>query len=125
MLASNTAKINGRILPIRKNVNCKTKNVIYLCICKKCSTNNAYFGQTVQKQHDRMSGHREKFCMEKYKKSALSWHAYDTHEGDLALTDYDIAVIKKVPPRKLNREEFMFIDKFDTQTKGLNRYQVV
>ena len=36
-----------------------------------------------------------------------------------------VAVFKKVPPRRLNREEFILIDKFDTLTKGLNRYQVV
>ena len=52
-------------------------------------------------------------------------HAYDTHDGDLTISDYSIAVLKKVPPRRLNREEHMFIDKFETQTRGLNRYQVV
>ena len=72
-----------------------------------------------------MSGHRDKFNMGKYKKSALSMHAYDTHGGDLTLEDFRVAVLKKVPPRRLNREEFILIDKFDTLTKGLNRYQVV
>tara|TARA_Y100000296_G_scaffold59201_1_gene68282 strand:- start:211 stop:429 length:219 start_codon:yes stop_codon:yes gene_type:complete len=71
-----------------------------------------------------MSGHREKFNIRKYKKSALSMHAYDIHGGDLSLKDFSIAVMKKVPPRRLNREEYIFIDRFDTQTKGLNRYQV-
>ena len=52
-------------------------------------------------------------------------HAYDTHGGDLTLEDFSVAVLKKVPPRRLNREEFILIDKFDTLTKGLNRYQVV
>ena len=52
-------------------------------------------------------------------------HAYDTHGGDLTLEDFSVAVLKKVPLRKLNREEFIFIDKYDTLTKGLNRYQVV
>ena len=104
---------------------CKTKKCIYLCICKKCIENNAYFGQTVQEQHNRMSGHRDKFNMGKYKKSALSMHAYDTHGGDLTLEDFSVAVLKKVPPRRLNREEFIFIDKFDILTKGLNRYHVV
>ena len=72
-----------------------------------------------------MSGHRDKFKISKYKKSALSMHAYDTHDGDLTIRDYSIAVLKKVPPRRLNREEHMFIDKFETQTRRLNRYQVV
>ena len=72
-----------------------------------------------------MLGHRDKFNMGKYKKSALSMHAYDTHVGDLTLEDFSVAVLKKVPPRRLNGEEFIFIVKFDTLTKGLNRYQVV
>jgi len=102
MMEPNAVKINDKELLIPQNVNCKSKNVIYLCICKKCVANGAYFGQTVQNYNDRMSGHRDKFFMNKYKKSALSWHAYDTHGGDLALTDYDLAVIKKVTPRRLH-----------------------
>ena len=124
MLTDNSVMINGIELTIPKNLNCKTKECIYLCVCKKCVKNDSYFGQTVQKQHNRMSGHRDKFNMKNYKKSALSMHAYDTHGGELTLDDFNIAVLKKVPPRRLNREEYMFIDKFDTQTKGLNRYQV-
>ena len=52
-------------------------------------------------------------------------HAYDSHNGELSLNDFNIAVINKVPPRRLNREEYIYIDKFETKTKGLNRYQVV
>ena len=51
--------------------------------------------------------------------------AYDVHNGGLTLDDFDIAVMKKATPGRLNREEYMFIDKFDTLTRGLNRYQVV
>ena len=125
IITENSININNKKISIPQNVNCKTKDVIYLCICKKCKENNAYFGQTVQEYHNRMSGHREKFCIDKFNKSALSMHAFDTHNGDLALTDYEIAIVKRVPPRRLNREEFTFIDKYDTQTKGLNRYQVI
>ena len=72
-----------------------------------------------------MTGHRNKFNIKNYTKSALSMHAYDSHNGELSLDDFNIAVINKVAPRRLNREEYMFIDKFETKTKGLNRYQVV
>ena len=125
MVTTNSVVVNNRELLIPQNLNCKSKEVIYLCICNECENNNAYFGQTIQKQHNRMSGHREKFNINKYEKSALSMHAYDTHEGDITLADFSIAVLKKVPPRRLKRQEYMFIDKFDTQTKGLNRYQVI
>jgi len=124
MITTNSVIVNNKEVLIPSNLNCKTKKCIYLCICNKCTENNAYFGQTIQKQHNRMSGHRDKFNMGKYKKSALSMHAYDTHGGELALNDFSIAVLKTVQPRRLNREEFTFIDKFDTLTKGLNRYQV-
>ena len=125
MITSNSIPINGIDIKVRKDLNCKSKNCIYLCICKKCPKNNAYFGQTVQEHHNRMSSHRQKFCIDKFTKSALSMHAYDAHGGELTLNDFDVAVISKVPPRRLNREEFVFIDKFQTKTKGLNRYQVV
>ena len=72
-----------------------------------------------------MTGHREKFNIKKYRKSALSMHAYDVHNGDLTLEDFKLAVMKKVTPRRLNREEHMLIDKFDNLATGLNRYQVV
>ena len=57
-------------------------------------------------------------------KSALSMHAYDCHDGELSLNDFNVAVVSKVAPRRLKREEYIFIDKFETKTKGLNRYQV-
>ena len=125
MITTDSVMINGKKLAIPKHLNCKSKEVVYLCICKKCIQNNAYFGQTVQEEHNRMTGHREKFNIKKYHKSALSMHAYDVHNGELTLEDFNIAVMKKVTPRRLNREEHMFIDKFDTLTRGLNRYQVV
>ena len=125
MLTTESVLINDKKLSIPKHLNCKSKEVVYLCICKKCTHNNAYFGQTVQEEHNRMTGHREKFNIAKYHKSALSMHAYDVHNGELTLEDFNIAVMKKATPRRLNREEYMLIDKFDTLTRGLNRYQVV
>ena len=65
MITEDSVIINNGELPIPKNLNCETKKCIYLCICKKCIENNAYFGQTVQEQHNRMSGHRDKFNKKK------------------------------------------------------------
>ena len=48
MIATDSVIINDRELSIPKNLNCKSKECIYLCICNKCNKNNAYFGQTVQ-----------------------------------------------------------------------------
>ena len=107
MITTDTVLINNEELKIPKNLNCKSKNCVYLCLCKKCDINNAYFGQTIQEQHNRMTGHRQKFNMINYTKSGVSMHAYDTHDGELSLNDYNIAVISKVPPTKLNREEYI------------------
>ena len=125
MITTDSVMVNGKKLSIPSNLNCKSKEVVYLCVCKRCCHNNAYFGQTVQEEHNRMTGHREKFNINKYHKSALSMHAYDEHNGELTLEDFNIAVMKKATPRRLNREEYIFIDKFDTLARGLNRYQVV
>ena len=125
MFTTNSTIINNKELKIPKKLNCKSKDCIYLCVCSQCNQNNAYFGKTVQEYHNRMTGHRQSFNINKFMKSALSMHAYDCHNGEIKLKDYKLAVVKAVSPRRLNREEFVFIDKYETQTKGLNRYQVV
>ena len=125
MFTGNSTSINNKELKIPKNLSCKSKDCIYLCVCSQCSQNNSYFGKTMQEYHNRMTGHRQSFNINKFMKSALSMHAYDCHDGETNLSDYKLAVIKTVPPRRLRREEFIFIDKYETQTKGLNRYQVV
>ena len=51
-----------------------------------------------------MSAHRGKFRIDKYTKSALSMHAYDIHDGDLNLNDFEVSLVSQVPPRRLNRE---------------------
>lgn len=53
-----TEVVNG--IPISSAPgNCKSKNVIYLVVCKHC--HKPYFGRTVQLIQNRMSGHRECF----------------------------------------------------------------
>ena len=82
-----------------------------------------YFGRTTQECHDRTSGHRGSFNEEKWDKSALSMHARDVHQMSFTLDIFSVAVIKKVSPQQLRREEFKFIDKFRTNSLGLNRYK--
>ena len=66
--------VNGKSLTIPKHLNCKSKRVIYLWICKLC--NEPYFGRTVQESHNRTSSHRSCFNNEvKWENSALSMHA--------------------------------------------------
>ena len=124
--------INGDKLQIPRKYNCKTNNCIYLARCKLCSSLNSenifvedtYFGQTSQKFHKRVNGHRACFTAEDYKKSALSLHAMEHHPDHFKLDIYQLAVIKEVAPRNLNREEFRLIEKFKTNCIGLNRCKV-
>ena len=59
---------------------CSSENVVYLYICKLCPNNmNFYVGQTVNSCRTRANGHRAKFNMKYYTKSALSVHMYKDH----------------------------------------------
>ena len=117
--------INNQLLSIPKNLNCKSKNIIYLWLCKLCAEREAYFGRTIQESHDRSSGHRACFTdEEKWEKSALSMHAKEVHQDEFSLSNFSVAVVKKVSPQQLRREEFRFIDKYRTIPLGLNRYKV-
>ena len=90
--------------------------------CRLCS--ETYFGRTVQECHNRTSAHRSCFNSgDKWDKSALSMHAKDKHQMDFSLGIFNIAVVKKVSPQRIRREEFKFIDKYRTASLGLNRYK--
>ena len=72
---STNVVINGNTLRIPRHLNCKSKNIIYMWICKLCGEKETYFGRTTQECHNRTSGHRGCFDEEKWDKSALSMHA--------------------------------------------------
>ena len=115
--------VNGNTISIPRSLNCKSRNIIYLWICKLCGAKEVYFGRTIQECHDRTSGHRGSFTEDKFDKSALSMHAKDMHQSSFSLDNFSVAVVKKVSPQRLRREEFIFIDKFRTNSLGLNRYK--
>ena len=117
--------INNNQLTIPKSLNCKSKNVVYFWQCNLCTPTEAYFGRTTQECRDRSSGHRSCFNDEsKWEKSALSMHAREKHRNDFSLENFSVAVVKKVSPQNLRREEFRFIEKYKTIPFGLNRYKV-
>ena len=116
--------INNKVVSVPKTLNCKSKNVVYLWLCKLCADKEAYFGRTIQECHDRSSGHRGCFNDERFDKSALSMHARDMHQNNFSLDNFTIALVKKVSPQQLRREEFRFIEKYKTIPLGLNRYKV-
>ena len=102
----------------------KSKNIIYMWICKLCGEKETYFGRRTQECHNRTSGHRGCFDEEKWDKSALAMHAKEVHQTQFSLDIFTVAVVKQVSPQRLRREEYKFVEKFRTNALGLNRYKV-
>ena len=94
--------VNGRILSPGIQLNCKSSNVIYLGQCTICypiqdnGDTNCYAGQTIQPLHERVNGHRSCFGvngnLQIWEKSALSKHAYESHQDN-----FDIRNLKYWP----------------------------
>ena len=107
-------------------MNCKSRNVIYLWQCKLCRKGDSYFGRTVQKSHKRTNTHRGCFRdSTKSEDSALSLHARKVHGENFDLKNFEISLIKKVSPQRIRRDEFKYIDKYQTRIFGMNRYKNV
>ena len=70
----------------------------------------SYFGRTTQECRNRIGGHRKSFNEEKFDKSALSMHAREDHQTTFSLDIFKIAVVSKVSPQRLRREEFRYIE---------------
>ena len=115
--------INNKNISIPRSFNCKTRNVIYLWICKLCRSSDCYFGRTTQQCHLRTNGHRGCFKDEKWEDSALSMHAREAHNTRFSLENFHISIVKQISPQSIRREEFKFIEKYRTIQLGLNRYK--
>ena len=121
---SNQIVINNIVVRKQKNLNCKSRNVLYLWQCQLCDEENSYIGRTIQKTHERTNTHRSCFTDDsKWENSALSMHARTVHPNSFSLSDFQITLLKKVSPQRIRREEFKHIDKFKTRTLGINRYK--
>ena len=120
---SNEILVNNIPVKPSKTLNCKSRNVIYLWQCQICQEENSYFGRTIQKIHDRTNTHRRCFNNEtKWEDSALSMHSHTTHLDQFSLSNFKITLVKMFPQR-IRREEFKYIDKYRTRTRGINRYK--
>jgi hypothetical protein len=117
--------VNGKSLRVPKNLNCKTKNAIYLLECCICDKENDYFGRTTQKTRKRTNGHGECFFNGEFEKSALSMHAKEKHPNKMGLENFRITVVKETSPRSIKRWEFRMVDKYRIKFLGLNRYKTL
>ena len=121
---NNEILVNNIPVNPSKTLNCKSRNVIYLWQCQICQEENSYFGRTIQKIHDRTNTHRRCFNNEtKWEDSALSMHSHTTHLDQFNLSNFKITLVKKCSPQRIRREEFKYIDKYRTRTRGINRYK--
>ena len=106
--------------------NCKSDNVIHLYVCKLCQDNDSFYvGQTTDTCRGRANGHRNKFTMEAYEKSALSFHLHDEHPEyfDGKLSSYSLGILKSTSPMNLDRAEDFFVE-ITQADLSLNRYKV-
>ena len=112
-----------------KTATCKTNHIIYTAICKLCM--DFYFGKSINKEHIRMNGHRDKFTLEKHDKSALAIHIFTDHPDHVGntphegLANYNVAILESVNPSNLRRRESFYIWATEAQLRHLNRYKVL
>ena len=125
--------VNGIQVKVpNKNLTCKTQNVVYLAQCRLCEGEAApaerdYAGQTLQRMHLRINGHRncfDKDDQEAVEKSALALHAYEKHPDNFDLKNFKFTILDSVSPCSLNRREARAINELRTNVLGLNRMNV-
>ena len=109
---------NNYQIEINTSVNCSSSNVIYMVGCKKCT--QQYIGETERSIRERFREHMG------YVKASLKNKATGQHfnEPGHKVSDMTITVIEKVynkDPRYRKQREKMFINKFNTRYKGLNK----
>ena len=122
---------NSKPISVRKNLNCKSKNVIYVAQCTLCNNNvineGNYVGQTSQAFHKRANGHRACFNINDddiCEKSALALHSKNEHESDFNMNNFKFVLYDQSSPRNLNRYESRLIGELRTNLNGLNRMNI-
>ena len=131
MLESGSSLIvNGVNVRPNPKLTCKSNNVIYVAQCSLCNgehVDSTYVGQTQQRFHQRVNGHRACFIEGDpitIEKSALALHASEKHNSDFSLSIFKFVLIDSVNGTDLNRREARAINELKTDIKGLNRMKV-
>ena len=124
-------EINGQLVHYAPG-NCKTKNCIYLVLCRACK--KPYIGRTVQAISNRMTGHRDcfKLTLENQENIdytsddfSLGLHLVNEHgcsnKSDLNKM-YNVHILENCSPALLEKQEHNYIHRYDTlYPKGLNK----
>ena len=122
--------INGLKVKLDFTLDYKSKNCIYVAICRLCNKQAFYFGQTTTPLHTRFNGHRGCFKTNNLKfnnDSALSHHIYTKHLENFVskLLNLKIGIVRSCSAVLLNRLEDYFIYSSKADIISLNRYKVV
>ena len=109
---------NSYTLEINEEVNCQTKNVIYIIGCQKC--NEQYVGETSRTLQERFVEHLG------YVRNKLLNKATGEHSNIKGHNKSDIknSILEKLysnSDQLRKQREKKFITKFNTKYKGMNR----
>ena len=117
---------NEVIVNLDCKCDCSSENIVYLFVCKLCPNNMSFYvGQSINSCRTRANGHRAKFNLKSYTKSALSVHMYKDHPHffDNKLQNYDLGILKSSNPLNLDRCEDYYLELTKAHI-SLNRYKV-
>ena len=85
----------------------------------------------MNEEHTRMSGHRNKFHLDNFTKSALAMHIFTDHPdyvGDSpedGLLNYNTVILESTSALNLRRRESFYIWVTEADIRHLNRYKIV
>ena len=91
--------VTKRRYKIRQNVNCQSRNVIYLVTCKKCKKQGV--GETINFK-SRMANYRS--CI-KNKKVSCNIDKHFIEEGNHSLEDFDVQIIVQLENVPCNKDQ--------------------
>ena len=113
------SNVTGRRHKVRAHITCKTSNLVYLISCRKCSIQ--YVGETENRLHIRMNGHRSDIRTGKTEKPVAAHFTLPDHSVD----DLEVMGIEKIREgdttqwRKL-REKYWIFNLKTLTPSGLN-----
>ena len=84
-------------------------------------------GQTQQRLHQRINGHRACFVkddLDTIEKSALALHAHEVHPDQFNLDIFNFTILDSVNNRSLDKRESRAIGELRTNILGLNRKKI-
>ena len=112
------ASFNNTIVDINAAVICKSTNIIYCISCQNCKMQ--YIGETERSLQERFSEHKA-YVMSRHLGKATGIHF---NLSGHSVSDMKVTILEKVhslDPLVRKEREDLFIRKFNTKYKGLNK----